>query len=124
MITSGRGEGPKPPRRGSRTVPQEARSSGSAGIADDAGRDRRAGTTGIAWSPARRHRWSRARDDNVEIMRAFVRLRRLVAGNAELTARLDELERRYDAQFKSVVDAIRQLMSPPAGQSPRIGSKP
>jgi hypothetical protein len=69
-------------------------------------------------------RSERAAHVNVEIMRAFVRLRQLVAGNAELAARLDELERRYDAQFKSVVDAIRQLMSPPPGRSPRIGFKP
>jgi hypothetical protein len=69
-------------------------------------------------------RSDRAAHVNVEIMRAFVRLRQLVAGNAELAARLDALERQYDAQFKSVVDAIRQLMSPPAGRSPRIGFKP
>jgi len=49
---------------------------------------------------------------NVEIMRAFVRLRRMLASHAELAAKLDALERRYDAQFKVVFDAIRQLMSP------------
>ncbi len=50
---------------------------------------------------------------NVEIMRAFVRLRQMLASNAELARRLDELEKKYDAQFRVVFDAIRQLMVPP-----------
>jgi hypothetical protein len=53
---------------------------------------------------------------NVEIMRAFVRLRRVLAVNAELAARLDELERRvgqHDEQFTAVIRTIRQLMEPP-----------
>ncbi|NLF07761.1 MAG: ORF6N domain-containing protein [Pirellulaceae bacterium] len=54
----------------------------------------------------------RAIDVNVEIMRAFVRLRRMLAGNAELTRKLDALEQKYDSQFKVVFDAIRQLMAP------------
>jgi len=52
---------------------------------------------------------------NVEIMRAFVRLRRVLAVNAELAGRLDELERRvgrHDEQFTAVIRAIRQLMEP------------
>jgi len=51
---------------------------------------------------------------NVEIMRAFVRLRDLVAHDAELSRRLDALESKYDRQFKVVFDAIRELMTPPA----------
>ena len=50
---------------------------------------------------------------NIEIMRAFVRLREILASHAELSKRLDELERKYDKQFAVVFDAIRQLMSPP-----------
>lgn len=50
---------------------------------------------------------------NIEIMRAFVRLRALLVTNADLARRLDELEQKYDAQFKIVFDAIRQLMTPP-----------
>ena len=50
---------------------------------------------------------------NVEIMRAFVRLRQLLASHKDLARRLDDLEKRYDAQFKVVFDAIRQLMEPP-----------
>jgi hypothetical protein len=56
---------------------------------------------------------------NVEIMRAFVRLRRLLQQNAELVAKLNALERKYDAQFRVVFDAIRELMSPPV--KPRRG---
>jgi hypothetical protein len=50
---------------------------------------------------------------NIEIMRAFVRLRRLLADHADLARRLDELETKYDVQFKVVFDAIRQLMQKP-----------
>src|SRR5207253_9250661 len=50
---------------------------------------------------------------NVEIMRAFVRLRQILAANADLARKLDALEQKYDAQFKVVFDAIRQLMAPP-----------
>jgi hypothetical protein len=50
---------------------------------------------------------------NIEIMRAFVRLRQLLSTNKELSRRLDDLEKKYDSQFKIVFDAIRQLMTPP-----------
>jgi hypothetical protein len=67
-------------------------------------------------------RSSRAIAVNVEIMRAFVRLRRMVVEHADLAARLDRLERDYDAKFKVVFDAIRQLMLPaPEAQRERIG---
>jgi hypothetical protein len=58
-------------------------------------------------------RSDRAVQVNIEIMRAFVRLRRLLASNAELERRLDELEERYDQQFRAVFDTIRELMRPP-----------
>ena len=51
---------------------------------------------------------------NVEIMRAFVRLRDLIGHNREMAKRLDDLESKYDRQFKVVFDAIRELMTPPA----------
>jgi hypothetical protein len=51
---------------------------------------------------------------NIGIMRAFVRLRQMLASNAELARKLAALENKYDAQFKVVFDAIRQLMSPPS----------
>ena len=50
---------------------------------------------------------------NIEIMRAFVRLRQLVASHTDLARKLDALERKYDTQFKVVFDAIRELMAPP-----------
>ena len=59
---------------------------------------------------------------NVEIMRAFVRLRRILATHADLARKLAALEKRYDAQFKAVFDAIRELMAPPeAPRKRRIG---
>ena len=58
---------------------------------------------------------------NVEIMRAFVRLRDLVAHDRALARRLDDLESRYDRQFKVVFDAIRELMAPPPAPKRRIG---
>jgi hypothetical protein len=45
-------------------------------------------------------------------MRAFVKLREMIASNKELAKKLNELEKKYDAQFKIVFDAIRQLMTP------------
>ncbi len=50
---------------------------------------------------------------NIEIMRAFVRLRRMIASHADLARQLAALERKYDTQFKAVFDAIRELMTPP-----------
>jgi hypothetical protein len=59
---------------------------------------------------------------NVEIMRAFVRLRQMLSSNADLARKLDGLEKKYDSQFKIVFDAIRQLMlPPPTPKKPRIG---
>jgi hypothetical protein len=57
-------------------------------------------------------RSERAVQVNVEIMRAFVRLRGLVARDQELSRRLDRLESKYDRHFKVVFDAIRELMTP------------
>jgi hypothetical protein len=50
---------------------------------------------------------------NIEIMRAFVRLRELLASHVELARRLDAMEKKYDGQFRMVFDAIRDLMTPP-----------
>ncbi len=49
---------------------------------------------------------------NIEIMRAFVRLRQMLTSNAQLARKLAALERKYDTQFKVVFDAIRELMTP------------
>jgi len=65
----------------------------------------------------------RAVQVNIEIMRTFVHLRKLLASHADLARKLDALEKKYDAQFKIVFDAIRQLMAPPEPEPPkkRIG---
>ncbi|MFN0133142.1 MAG: ORF6N domain-containing protein [Phycisphaerales bacterium] len=62
---------------------------------------------------------------NVEIMRAFVRLRQLLASNDDLRRKLDSLESKYDEHFRIVFDAIRALMEPPEDEEkkPRIGFK-
>jgi hypothetical protein len=58
---------------------------------------------------------------NIEIMRAFVKLRQMLTSNAELSRRLDELESHYDKQFRVVFTAIRQLMSKPVRDRKEIG---
>jgi hypothetical protein len=58
---------------------------------------------------------------NVEVMRAFVRLRAMLAGHEDLARKLAALERKYDAQFKVVFDAIRDLMAPPSKPRRPIG---
>jgi len=61
---------------------------------------------------------------SVRIVRGFVRLRRLSQEYPELARKLRLLERKYDAQFKAVFSAIRELMAPP-GRAPRsIGFRP
>jgi phage regulator Rha-like protein len=54
---------------------------------------------------------------NIEVVRAFVRLRELLASHADLARKLTDLEKKYDAQFKIVFDAIRALMAPPASEN-------
>ncbi len=58
---------------------------------------------------------------NIEIMRAFVRLRAMTATADQLRDRLDDLERKYDGQFRQVFDAIRRLMEPSPSPPKRIG---
>lgn len=57
-------------------------------------------------------RSSRAVQVNIEIMRAFVKLREMTENHKELASKLNQLESKYDRQFKVVFDAIRQLMTP------------
>ena len=66
-------------------------------------------------------RSERAVQVNIEIMRAFVRLRELVATHKYLARKLETLEKRYDAQFKVVFDAIRELMARPEPNKRKIG---
>ena len=66
-------------------------------------------------------RGKRAAQVNIEIMRAFVRLRRMLSVHKDLEHKLTVLEQKYDEQFKVVFDAIRALMAPPAKPRKKIG---
>ena len=66
-------------------------------------------------------RSARAVEMSVFVVRAFVRLRQWLANYSGISQRLDEMEKKYDAQFKIVFDAIRQLMIPPAPKKKEIG---
>jgi nicotinamide riboside kinase len=61
---------------------------------------------------------------NIAIMRAFVKLREMLASNRELARRLEQMEKKYDTRFKIVFDAIRELMKPPAKPRRAIGFGP
>lgn len=61
---------------------------------------------------------------NIEIMRAFVRLRRLAVSYEDLERKIEALEQKYDAQFRVVFDAIRELMEPPESPPSPIGFRP
>jgi hypothetical protein len=63
----------------------------------------------------------RAVQVNIEIMRAFVKMRRLLASHAKLEKKLLELEERYDGQFAMVFEALKQLMAPPEPKRKKIG---
>lgn len=63
----------------------------------------------------------RAIQVNIEIMRSFGRLRQILATHKDLAQKLEELEKKYDEQFKAVFDAIRQLMTPPTVERRKIG---
>ena len=66
-------------------------------------------------------RSERAVQVNIEIMRAFVRLRHILTSHTDLARKLKALEKKYDAQFRIVFDAIRELMEPPEPRRRRIG---
>ncbi len=63
----------------------------------------------------------RAVQASIYVVRAFIRLRELLASHKELARRLDALEQKYDGQFRVVFDAIRKLMTPPEPRVPRMG---
>ena len=69
----------------------------------------------------------RAIQANIEIMRAFIRLRTFIAAHTELTTKLTELERRvvtHDGHIRAIFDAIRELMTPPPARVKPIGFRP
>ena len=63
----------------------------------------------------------RAVQVNIEIMRTFVRLRRMLASHAELARKITQLEKKYDKRFRIVFDVIRQLMTSPEPKHRLIG---
>lgn len=63
----------------------------------------------------------RAIQVNIAVMRAFVQLRLILSTHADLARKLEELEKKYDSQFRVVFDAIRQLMTPPEPPRKPIG---
>lgn len=65
----------------------------------------------------------RAIQAGVFIVRAFVKLRELVASHRELARKLEALEKRCDARFKALLKAIRRILQPPDGPRGRIGFK-
>jgi len=69
-------------------------------------------------------RSSRAVAANIEIMRAFVRLRELLSTHKDLVRKLDALEKKYDSHFQVVFEAIRQLMAEPEPKRRQIGFRP
>ncbi len=58
---------------------------------------------------------------NIQIMRTFAQFRQMLSTHRELAGRLEELEKKYDAQFKVVFDAIRKLVTPLETPKRRIG---
>lgn len=66
-------------------------------------------------------RSERAVQVNIAIMRAFVKLREMLASNRDLARRMDEIEEKYDAQFKVVFDVLHQLTAPPPAPRRKIG---
>jgi len=60
---------------------------------------------------------------NIAIMRAFVQLREMIASNKGLARRLNELEKKYDGQFRIVFKVNRELMAEPESKPRRIGFK-
>ena len=65
----------------------------------------------------------RAIQVNIAIMRAFVQLREMIGSNKGLALRFNELEKKYDSQFRVVFEAIRELMAEPESKVKRIGFK-
>ncbi len=62
---------------------------------------------------------------SVQVVRAFIRIREILASHRDLARKLQELEKKYDANFKNVFDVIRKLMTPPPPPSKkRIGFSP
>ncbi len=58
---------------------------------------------------------------SIAVVRAFIRLRGMLLAHQDLARKVHELEKKYDSQFRTVFEAIRQLMIPPPGPKRPIG---
>lgn len=63
----------------------------------------------------------RAIQVNIQIMRAFIKLKEMLSTHKDLKQKIEEMEKRYDYQFKIVFDAIKQLLEPPVKPKGKIG---
>ena len=63
----------------------------------------------------------RAIQVNIQIMRAFIKLKEMLSTHKDLKQKIEEMEKRYDYQFKIVFDAIKQLLEPPVNPKGKIG---
>jgi hypothetical protein len=66
-------------------------------------------------------RSERAIEVNIEIIRTFVRLRRLLASHEDIRKKLEALEKKFDGQFQIVFQAIQSMIEPPLGVPRKIG---
>jgi len=66
-------------------------------------------------------RSKRAIQVNIQIMRTFTKLKSLLATHKDLQRKIEEMEKKYDQQFRVVFDAIRALITPPASKRKKIG---
>ena len=66
----------------------------------------------------------RAIQVNIQIMRAFIRLKEMALSYKELQAKIEAMERKYDRQFKVVFDVMKQLLAPPKKPKRQIGFHP
>ena len=66
----------------------------------------------------------RAVQVNIQIMRAFTKLREMLASHKELKEKIEAMEKRYDQQFRIVFEAIKQLLEPPQKSKDSIGFRP
>ena len=65
----------------------------------------------------------RAIQVNIQIMRTFTKIRKMLASHKDLKQKIEEMEKKYDSQFKIVFNAIKELMSPPEKPIRKIGFK-
>ena len=66
----------------------------------------------------------RAMQVNIQIMRTFTRLRQILASHKDILKKVEQMESKYDGQFKVVFDALRKIIAPPKTKRMKIGFRP